>query len=89
MPKNLPNSQQSQEEDCRGSQFHVRLCSVLEQRNRHRHGCSHQQVRWRTTRTQKVVAKVKEIMAGKSAYMESSEAEAKEIAYHYLRTHYV
>ncbi len=35
-----------------------------------------------------VVLHVKEIVAGKKATLEVSENEAREIAYHYLRTHY-
>jgi 2-oxoglutarate ferredoxin oxidoreductase subunit alpha len=35
-----------------------------------------------------VAAQVKDIVAGKKHNLEVSEAEAKEIAYHYLRTHY-
>ena len=35
-----------------------------------------------------VAAQVKDIVAGKKPNLELSEAEAKEIAYHYLRTHY-
>jgi 2-oxoglutarate ferredoxin oxidoreductase subunit alpha len=35
-----------------------------------------------------VVAQVKDILANKKQNLEVSEAEAKEIAYHYLRTHY-
>lgn len=35
-----------------------------------------------------IVNEVKEIVAGKQHNLEVTEAEAKEIAYHYLRTHY-
>jgi len=35
-----------------------------------------------------IVAQIKDIIAGKKANLEVTEAEAKEIAYHYLRTHY-
>lgn len=35
-----------------------------------------------------VVAQVKDLIANKKQNLELSEAEAKEIAYHYLRTHY-
>jgi 2-oxoglutarate ferredoxin oxidoreductase subunit alpha len=35
-----------------------------------------------------IVEEVKEIMASKKKNLDVSEAEAKEIAYHYLRTHY-
>ena len=35
-----------------------------------------------------IVAQVKDIVANKKENLELSEPEAKEIAYHYLRTHY-